>query len=417
MKSNPEKSKFDLAVLPAGLRKEIESIEAEAQTEVTKFAARLQKMAKHGTKTLEESLNESGIKLQEREKTKEIFKQTILQRAEGIASNLLKYSLGREESVPFNVMLLETVIDILTSVQDFKAKVDQLLPIKCDKIIQYATPALLVVATTYAPALGTILKNTGALEKVASFLKDDNLASTIDTFRDTLGKFNKDKGLSTINKTSELSGYIGIAVTTISKLGLGSKALDIVIDGVSASASLKSFMQEVSSYTEKVFPQSVKGIDTTLQSIKKSTVSAIEKAGASEEVVKKAEKQIDKHLVQVKATLKENLNLNVSVFDKIRIQQNAANLMLGCIKDITQTVKINISEPKIANLIIGVVTDTLKKGIKDRLQGNLDKIAKQVQDPKVKEFAKKTLGAGHANLMDVAKGAMKLSVTGASRSR
>jgi len=54
-----------------------------------------------------------------------------------------------------------------------------------------------------------------------------------------------------------------------------------------------------------------------------------------------------------------------------------------------------------------VVTDILKKGIKDRIQGNIEKIATQVQDPQVKNFAKKTLGAGHANLLDIVKGVTK----------
>jgi hypothetical protein len=54
-----------------------------------------------------------------------------------------------------------------------------------------------------------------------------------------------------------------------------------------------------------------------------------------------------------------------------------------------------------------VVADVLKKGIKDRIQGNIEKIATQVQDPQVKNFAKKALGAGHANLLDIAKGVIK----------
>ena len=67
-----------------------------------------------------------------------------------MATNLLKYSLGHEEAAPFNVMLLEAVINVLNSFQDFKTSIDKVLPIKCDAIIKYAT-SLLIVANAYSP--------------------------------------------------------------------------------------------------------------------------------------------------------------------------------------------------------------------------------------------------------------------------
>ena len=64
--------------------------------------------------------------------------------------------------------------------------------------------------------------------------------------------------------------------------------------------------------------------------------------------------------------------------------------MLDCIKNITITVKANISNPKNVDLVIGAVVEALKNGIKDRLQGDIGKIATQVQDPEVKGFSKKS---------------------------
>lgn len=75
-------------------------------------------------------------------------------------------------------MLLKVVIGVLDIIQDFKMKIDKILPIKCDEIIKYATPVLLLVTSIYAPVLGIVLQNTGALEKVTSFLQDDKLKST-----------------------------------------------------------------------------------------------------------------------------------------------------------------------------------------------------------------------------------------------
>ncbi len=413
-----DKSKEQISLLSVDLQKELALLEIEAAEEAAKFVVRLKNVATQGSKILGQSLDEPhiGINSEDKKKTKAIFKQTILQRSQIIASSLLKSSLGKEENVPLNVVLLEALIDVLSSIQDFKIKVNKVLPIKCDEIIKYATPALLVVANAYAPSLGVVLKNTGALEKAASFLKDESLEATINTLRDTLGKLNKDKNLAVISQTSELSGYIEIPVEMLSKVGFNSKSLETVIQGVKETHGLKNFMQEVSSYAHKLFPQSEKEIDTTLLSIKKSVISAIEKTKSPQALITKIETDIDKHLGQVKATLKESLNPSVSVFDKIKIQQKSANLMLDCIKDITATVKTNISDSQNANLILNSGVEALKRVVKDQLQGDVSKIAKQVQEPLVKEFAKKTLGAGYANLMDIAKGAMKLLATDTSRS-
>jgi hypothetical protein len=402
-----KKNSFDLSSLSPELQKEVLLLESEAQAEIVKFVSRLKNTTKIGAKTLQETLNESGLNLQDKNATKEVFEQTILQRLESVTTNIVKYSLGREESAPLSVMLLEAVIDVLDSVQDFKIKIDKVLPIKSDEIIKHATPVLLLVANTYAPSLGVVLKNTGALEKVASFLKDDNLKSTIYTLRETLGKLNKQSGLEVVNKTVDLSVQTGVLPTMLAKLGLSSEILETVIQGVVQTPALKSFVKDVSAYADKIFPQSQKEIDETLELVKKSAISSMEKTGVPKELIEKVEKQIDKHIVQVKATLQETLDPDVSVFDKIKIQQNSANKMLDCIKDVTNTIKSNISDPKNAELVTNVVVEALQNGIKDRLRGDVAKIATQVQDPQIKEFAKKALGAGHANLIDIAKGLTK----------
>jgi hypothetical protein len=140
------------------------------------------------------------------------------------------------------------------------------------------------------------------------------------------------------------------------------------------------------------------------------------KTGSDYNTLMSKGKQIDKHIVQVKATLQETLDPDVSVFDKIKIQQNSANKMLDCIKDITSTLKSNISDPKNAELVTNVVVEALQNGIKDRLRGDVGKIVTQVRDPQIKEFAKKALGAGQANLIDITKGLTKSVGLDSSRS-
>ena len=407
MKYNVVQGKFNFSLLPLDLQEKLKVLESEAQEQISQFTASLIGVLQHETRILEEGLSQSDLTLEEQEQAKTLFKQTILKPLEEIESNLRPQLSETEESKPFSIILLETLVKVLTSIQNFKTKLDEILPIKCDEIISFAVPALLLVVTVYSPALGFVLNSTGLLETVASFFKDENLQKTIDNLIDTKEKLNKDSSLEVIGKISELAIETGISATALGKFGFNSNILSSVLEGVTTTAGIKSFMQEVSGYADKVFPQNEKEIDTTLEFIKNSAVSALQKTGIPEALTSKIKVQIEQQAAVAKDVLKQNLDPSISIFDKIKIQQNGANLMLECLNQVTKTVKAHISDPKDIEVITAVVADVLKKGIKDRIQGNIEKIATQVQDPQVKNFAKKALGAGHANLLDIAKGVMK----------
>jgi len=407
MKYNVVQGKFNFSLLPLDLQEKLKVLESEAQEQISQFTTSLIGVLQHETRILEEGLSQSDLTLEEQEQAKTLFKQTILKPLEEIESNLRPQLSETEESKPFSIILLETLVKVLTSIQNFKTKLDEILPIKCDEIISFAVPALLLVVTAYSPALGFVLNSTGLLETVASFFKDENLQKTIDNLIDTKEKLNKDSSLEVIGKISELAIETGISATALGKFGFNSNILSSVLEGVTTTAGIKSFMQEVSGYADKVFPQNEKEIDATLEFIKNSAVSALQKTGIPEALTSKIKVQIEQQAAVAKDVLKQNLDPSISIFDKIKIQQNGANLMLECLNQVTKTVKAHISDPKDIEVITAVVADVLKKGIKDRIQGNIEKIATQVQDPQVKNFAKKALGAGHANLLDIAKGVMK----------
>ena len=407
MKYNVVQGKFNFSLLPLDLQEKLKVLESEAQEQISQFTTSLIGVLQHETRILEEGLSQSDLTLEEQEQAKTLFKQTILKPLEEIESNLRPQLSETEESKPFSIILLETLVKVLTSIQNFKTKLDEILPIKCDEIISFAVPALLLVVTAYSPALGFVLNSTGLLETVASFFKDENLQKTIDNLIDTKEKLNKDSSLEVIGKISELAIETGISATALGKFGFNSNILSSVLEGVTTTAGIKSFMQEVSGYADKIFSQNEKEIDTTLEFIKNSAVSALQKTGIPEALTSKIKVQIEQQAAVAKDVLKQNLDPSISIFDKIKIQQNGANLMLECLNQVTKTVKAHISDPKDIEVITAVVADVLKKGIKDRIQGNIEKIATQVQDPQVKNFAKKALGAGHANLLDIAKGVMK----------
>jgi hypothetical protein len=191
MKYNTVQGRLDFSLLPLDLRKKLELLENQAQEQISKFTISLIDALQYKTGILEEGLHQSDLTFQEKEQAKMLFKQTILEPLEEIASNLQHYPSETSDKKPFSVILLETLVKVLTSIQNFKSKLDEILPIKCDEIIGFAVPALLLVATAYSPALGVILNSTGLLTTIASFFKDENLQATIDKLTDITEKLNK----------------------------------------------------------------------------------------------------------------------------------------------------------------------------------------------------------------------------------
>ncbi len=405
MKKDISKNTLDNVSFSPELQKEVFLLEEESKQELEKFLLSLKNVKKNAAKTLEEILEESDLNLEDKNKTKEVFEKTILQGLEEVEIKILKPSLEKKEKLPFTVNLLKAVINVLEIIQDFKKKIDKVLPITCDKIIKYVIPILYMVIDICAPGVGLTLKNMSILEIAASSLRDDNLKSTIHILKSTLEVFSEQKGLEVIAKTVDLSVETAALPTKIAKLNLKYEILGKVVQGVVEIPVLKTFVKDLISYADQVFPQSQKAIDDTLEYVKKSAISAIEKAGAGKELAKKIEQQIDKHILGAKESLQKTLDPAIDLFNKIEIQQNSANKISDSVKDVFNTINLNMSDHKNAALVKNAYVEALQNGIKDRLRGDVAQIDKQVKNPQVKDFAKKMLGADHANLMDVAKGA------------
>jgi len=93
-----------------------------------------------------------------------------------------------------------------------------------------------------------------------------------------------------------------------------------VLEGVTATSSIKGFIQEMSVYADKIFPQNEKEIDSTFEFIRNSVVSALQKTGTPEALTSKIKGQIEQHAAMAKDVLKQNLDPTVNIFDKIKIQ-------------------------------------------------------------------------------------------------
>lgn len=373
--------------------------EIEAKAFLENFPAAARDSAKKGSKIFEQNLDESDLTSDIKKQAKNIFSKVIVKRIDEVTAQSLK-DLKEGKGVLYNAMLSERVIDILDAIQDFKSKVDEILPIPSDQILKYAAPALLGLANIYAPGIAIVLKTTGIIDKVAKFLETGNLKTTIDNLRNGLEKVNTDKELGNIAKTSELSRKIGVPFSILSKLGFDSNVLDAVNKEVQAIPEAKKLMQSLCHYADEVLVKNEKDIDTRLATIKQSTINVLEKIGIPKDVLTGVMKQIDKNFAEVKKSLGSILDPTTKLFDKIQVQTDGANSILGCLKNVTAIAQSVMSEK--GSQMVKTMLGAVVKEAETLIKSNVREIMVQAINPKVMNCMK-ALGAGHVALIGLKK--------------
>jgi hypothetical protein len=395
MKNSLKKDYDKLTLEEKTILSEFIENQQESKTSLKKLAEDLPEVAKHGAKTFGQNLEKSKLDPEEKKKANDIFSQIFLKRLEEAGAKIFQ-DLEKGEGVLYNLILSERVIDLLDIIQEFKAKIDQYLPIPSDQILAMAAPAIIGVVATFAPGLAVVMKTTGMIERAASFLDDDNLTKTMNKMKTDLAKVEKDKKL----------GFVG-ATVELAKLGVDKKTLDVVVNEVEKTPELKSFMKDLGAYSDKVFPKTEKDIDRMVAQVKKSAIDSLIKANAPKELVEKVSKQMDKSLLEMKNALKPTIDPKVKIFDKIKAQTNASKLAVSSVNDISKIIKEAMPDKKAtADKIISNVNVAVKEQVNTRMQGGLDKMAQQLKNPKVKGFAQKTLGCGHSTLIDIERSTM-----------
>ncbi len=391
-------SKSDQETLMELLDKEMEAGEFLIQ-----FAQDLPIAVNNSTKIFEQNLLEADLKEEEKRKTNEILRDTILMQVEKIAAKAIE-NIQKGEGVLYNMVLSERVIDILDIIQDFKKKLDKILPIPSDQILKLASPVLIAAVGTVAPGIAIGLKTSGIIEKAANFLDSKNLEKTMNKMKDDLAKIREDKKFDFVGQTLALVNELDISSKTINAFGLNDDKLKNIVNQATKNPQIKEFMQEASKYAEKILPKNDKDIDENLNIVKKSVLEILKEKKISEEISKKVMQQMDKSCAEAKNMMKAATDPKLGFFDKIAAQTKGAEALMKASKDINSVIKKEMPDQKI-------VADTIVKTIKNKINSELEKnvtkglnnMINQVKDPKIKDFVKKHLGAGHANLISVEK--------------
>lgn len=389
--------------------------EEEATASLSTLASTLKDISSEGADILDESLEKTDIPPQDKNQVKKIYSQTILQTIENVTSSIFEYlKQGKEVlNIPF---LAEKLLNVIEGFQAFKAKLDQHLPVSCDTILKKAVPVLLFITDAVAPGISTVLRASTILEKATDFLQDENLNKIKEKLKAVIERSSKEPGLDSVVKATELSDMVDVPPSTLGKvLGTDPKAMDETIKEVSQKPGLIDLVQNLGYYAEMVLPKNQKDIAKIKETIKSAAIKPLERFGLPKEVTKIIEQQLDKGLSKIEKVLSEQIISNKPLIEKIAsIQKISGEVLFSTINEATKIIKTNIPEAQKAKEVRDSFANGLKSGIKKCLSGNIKDMATKLQDPKIKNFAKTILKAGHAALLDIERMAGK---AGPSRER
>lgn len=394
---------------------EFVKIEEEATASLSTLASALKDISAEGADILDESLEKTDIPPKDKEQVKKIYSQTILQTIGNVISSISEHLKKGKEllNIPF---LAEKVLNVIEGFQAFKAKLDKYLPVSCDTILKNSVPVLLFITDAVAPGISTVLRASNILQKATDFLQDENLNKIKEKLQAVIERSSKEPGLDSVVKATELSGITDVPPSTLGKvLGTDPKAMDETIKEVSQKPGLIDLVKNLGHYAEMVLPKNQKDIGKIKETIKSAAIKPLEGLGLPKEVIKLVEQQLDKGLSKVEKVLSEQIISNKPLIEKIAsIQKISGEILFSTISEVNKIIKSNIPETHKVKEVSDAFAHGLKSSMKKCLSGNVKDIATKLQDPKIKNFAKTILKAGHATLLDIERMAGK---AGPSRER
>lgn len=291
-----------------------------------------------------------------------------IKKVEKNISEQLKSQLKTQGKKLYNAILCENIIIFFESVLKFKNKIDDKFPGLSDQIIAMAVPAITSLATTYAPAIGAVLKFTNILGRGAEFLKTENLQESIKTMKSDLAQINEDRQMAAALKDGDKSAEIleklnGVTTDVISKFNLNPETTQKLVEEISKNEDAKGLLQNICDFAKDVLPNNQEDIDKKLIAIKANILEELTHAGTSEDNINTIGAILDESISEAKSEMTKTLSSENRIFDKIAAVQQAANIINATSRKIKQILSVADPVDNVSRIITAATKEDLTKNI------------------------------------------------------
>ncbi|WP_425363256.1 hypothetical protein [Candidatus Tisiphia endosymbiont of Hybos culiciformis] len=294
----------------------------------------------------------------------EAFKETVGNSLDKLDKYLDEQEQAKEGMLFFESTFIEYIINTLESILQFQNKLNASYPGASEKIIDFCGNLLIALISIQMPVVGLILKGSGLLDSVKSFLSTENLTKTVDNWKAKLAIV--EEKIATIEKhpdlkekyckakqISEIAETTGASPVAVASLGLDVDSLNKI------NKSVKQDPQEKDSFKKlidlsKEMPYSRSGIIGAVGAIHDGVNDILRHMPNKEKDLKNL---IVPELCGIKETLLSTLNPNKSVIDKLDCCYKATKSIFTITSQIQEAVKLTPDREKIVRTFVNLVKD------------------------------------------------------------
>ncbi|WP_342260347.1 hypothetical protein [Candidatus Tisiphia endosymbiont of Metellina segmentata] len=297
----------------------------------------------------------------------ESFRETVGNSLDELEKYIDEQQQVKEEILFFEDAFIELIIKVLESILEFQNKLDNLYPGASKDIVDYLGNLLVGIIAVQMPVVGLILKGSGLLDSVKSFLSIENLTKTVDNWQEKLeivrekrAEIEKSANLkekySKATQIVEIAEIAGVSPVAVAELGLDIDSLKKVNKLVVQDPKEKKSFKKLIDLSEEI-PHTKDGIMGGVELLRKGMTKIL---GNIPNQGKDLKKLIETELSHIKENLIAALDPNKSILEKLGYCQKAAKNILIIESKIQETVKLIPDREKITTSFANLVKDKTK---------------------------------------------------------
>ncbi|WP_375331426.1 hypothetical protein [Candidatus Tisiphia endosymbiont of Oplodontha viridula] len=297
----------------------------------------------------------------------ESFRETVGNSLDELEKYIDEQQQVKEEILFFEDAFIELIIKVLESILEFQNKLDNLYPGASKDIVDYLGNLLVGIIAVQMPVVGLILKGSGLLDSVKSFLSTENLTKTVENWQEKLEivrekrteiekSTNLKEKYSKATQIVEITEIAGVSPVAVAELGLDIDSLKKINKLVVQDPKEKKSFKKLIDLSEEI-PHTKDDIMGGVDLLRKGMTKIL---GNIPNQGKYLKKSIETELSHIKENLIAALDPNKSILEKLGYCQKAAKNILIIKSKIQETVKLIPDREKITTSFANLVKDKTK---------------------------------------------------------
>ncbi|MCC8399099.1 MAG: hypothetical protein LN563_00695 [Rickettsia endosymbiont of Platyusa sonomae] len=331
------------------------------------FSSNLKRIKKRAGYIYDIFVDSDSNDQQQNREIAEYFKETVGNSLDELDKYLDEQEQTKEEMWFFESTFIEYIINILESILQFQNKLNASYPGASEKIIDFCGNLLIALISIQMPIVGLVLKGSGLLDSVKSFLSTENLTKTVDNWKAKLGvveeklvRIEKHPDLKEkyckAKQIAEIAEITGVSPVAVAELGLDVDSLKKINKSVRQEPKEKEYFKKLVDLSEEL-PYNKSGIIAVISAIHDGASRILGNMPNKEKYLKNL---IEPELCSIKGNLLSTLSPNKTVIEKLDCCYKATKNIFTITSQIQEAVKLIPNREKITTAFVNLVKDKTK---------------------------------------------------------